>query len=102
MWNSRKKAGGHPWLPFAIGGQKLLQKMVLAVVQHHNEGQRCLGWKGTPANRLPANEEPPGLDAQEATGDGAMGRAHKQAARARRVIDRQGERPRVPALTSAT
>ena len=104
-WNSRKKAGGQPWLPFAIGGQRLPQKMVPAVVQHHKEGQRCLGWKGTPANWLPASEEPhlPGPDAQEAKGDGAMGRAHKQAARARRVIDRQGERPRpAPALTSAT
>ena len=63
--------------------------MVPAVVQHHEEGQRCLGYKGTPANWLPASEEPhlPGPDAQEAKGDGAMGRAHKQAARARRVID---------------
>ena len=79
--------------------------MVPAVVQHHKEGQRCLGWKGTPANWLPASEEPhlPGPDAQEAKGDGAMGRAHKQAARARRVIDMQGERPRpAPALASAT
>ena len=69
------------------------------------EGQRCLGWKGTPANRRPASEEPhlPGPDAQEATGDGAMGRAHKQAARARRAINGQSECPRpVPARTSAT
>ena len=35
MWNSRKKAGGHPCLPFAIRGQRLPQKMVLAVDQHH-------------------------------------------------------------------
>ena len=79
--------------------------MVHAVDQHHKEGQRCLDWKGTPASWLPASEEPhlPGPDAQEAKGDGAMGRAHKQAAKARRVIDMQGERPGpAPALTSAT
>ena len=37
-------------------------------------------------SRPPASEEPhlPGPDAQEATGEGAMGQAHNQAARARR------------------
>ena len=70
-------------------GQRLPQKMVLAVVQHHKEGQCSLGWKGIPVNRLPASEEPhlPGSAAQEATGDGTMGQAHKQAARAWRAND---------------
>ena len=78
--------------------------MVLAVVQHHKEGQRCLGWKGTPANQLPASEEPhlPGSDAQEATGDGTMGELTSKPPK-QEVIDGQGERLRpVPALTSAT
>ena len=105
MWNSRKKAGGQSWLPFAIGGQRLPQTMVLAVVQHHKEGQRCLGWKGTPDESAAGQRRAASTRSRcpGSTGDGAMGRAHKQAARARRVIDRQGERPRpVPALTSAT
>ena len=101
----QQKAGGQPLLPFAIGGQRLPQKMVPAAEKNHKAGQRCFGWKGTPANWLPASEEPHllGSNAQEAKGDGAMGQAHKQAARARRVIHMQSKRSRpAPALASAT
>ena len=54
-------------------------------------------------NWLSASVEPHlrGPDAQGAKGDGAMGRAHKEAAKARRVIGMQGERPG-PALALAS
>ena len=66
-------AGGQQSLLSIIGGQRLPQKMVHAVDQHHKEGQRRLDWEGTPASWLPDSEEPhlPGPDAQEAKGDGA-------------------------------
>ena len=43
-------AGGQQSLLFTIGGQRLPQKMVHAVDQHHKEGQRRLDWEGIPAS----------------------------------------------------
>ena len=74
LWNGRKEARGHPWRPFTMEGAA--QKMVLAVVQHHEEGQRSLVRKGF-LSRPPASEEPqlPGPDAQDQPMDQLMAEA---------------------------
>ena len=45
LGNGSKETRGHPWRPFTMEGRGCTI-MVLAVVQHHKEGQCSLVWKG--------------------------------------------------------
>ena len=94
QWSSRRKAKGQPSPLSSSGVLKLPQKMVHAVDLYHKEGQRRLAlgeysceWAARRRKAAPARS-------RHQVGKGRWGELTQQsAAGARRVIDKQVERP---------
>ena len=102
-WSSRRKAKGQRSPLSASGVLKLPQKMVHAVDQHHKEGQRGLALGGYSCEWAARRRKAAPARSRHQVGKGRWGELTQQsAARARRVIDKQVERPGpVPVLASA-